>query len=93
MSKLSQNFLQLYSALKPLLNANFKSDELIILSAIKHIQSENGFASVSNLEGELINIFPRITLYRKLRKLKDKKIISYHTKPDDERVRYIKINI
>lgn len=93
MTKLTKNFIQLYSALKPLLSSGFKSDEAIILSVIEHLQSKKGSVTVSNLEDELSNTFSRITLYRKLRRLKNKNIISYHAQPDDERVRVIKINI
>ena len=93
MSKLSKNFLQLYSALKPLLNSDFKSYEAIVLGAIEHLKSIKGCVTISNLEDELADTFTRITLYRKLRRLKNRNIISYHTQPDDERVRIIKINI
>lgn len=93
MSKLSKNFFELYSALKPLLAENFKSDEAIILGAIEHVQSRNGYTTVTNLEEELADTFTRTTLYRKLLKLKNRKIISYHSKPDDERVRIVKIKI
>jgi len=93
MSKLSKNFIELYTALKPLLAENFKTDEAVILGAIEHLQSRDGYTSVTNLEEELADTFTRITLYRKLLKLKKRKIISYYSNPDDERVRIIKIKI
>ena len=84
MSKLTENFIKLYSALKPLLNAEFESDEVVILSAIMHLQSKNGFTTVGSLGKELEKIYPRATLFRKLSKLKYKNLISYHNGSNDE---------
>ena len=80
------NFL---NSIAPLTQSDADLGELLIISFVESAWAQNKHIHVNDVLKGVKN-FSSASLNRKLRKLREKKILSFESSPTDERVKFIK---